>query len=105
MRQRAAQWLVLGVGYFPSGVKAPVGVMPGVVEVALSGEELTERAREALERLDRLAVEAERLFGRGRSVSHGVLGPLHVMQWRRFHLVHGEHHLKQVRAIRRANGL
>ncbi len=31
-----------------------------------------------------------------------VLGPLNIDQWRKFHLVHGEHHLKQIAAIRKA---
>jgi hypothetical protein len=31
-----------------------------------------------------------------------VLGPLSVDQWRRFQLIHGEHHLRQIISIRKA---
>jgi hypothetical protein len=29
-----------------------------------------------------------------------VLGPLSMQQWRKFHLIHGRHHLKQIARIR-----
>jgi hypothetical protein len=32
-----------------------------------------------------------------------VLGPFSIEQWRKFHLVHGRHHVKQIRQ-RRAEG-
>ncbi len=48
----------------------------------------------------RIAI-AEQLFGsRRRSVRHMILGPLSLAQWRRFHLVHGRHHIRQIAAIR-----
>jgi hypothetical protein len=105
LRQRVVQCAVLRVGYFPVGVKAPDAVMPGATQVPLSGDRLAEQTSEMLEQMDGLAVQVEGLLGEGRSMSHQVLGPLSVADWRRFHLVHGEHHLKQIRAIRRANGL
>ncbi len=100
IRQRAGQFTVLNVGYFPRGRKSPAGVMPSVSPRSLSGAALTEATKELLTRLDKLAVEAERVFGRRRSISHQVLGPLDVAQWRRFQLVHGRHHLRQIQAIR-----
>jgi hypothetical protein len=33
------------------------------------------------------------------------LGPLGAGQWRRFHLSHGRHHIRQILAIRRAHGI
>jgi hypothetical protein len=34
-----------------------------------------------------------------------VLGPLSAQQWRRFHQVHGQHHLRQIHAIRAEHGV
>jgi hypothetical protein len=34
-----------------------------------------------------------------------ILGPLTIRQWRKFHLIHGRHHIKQIRAIRAAHHL
>ena len=102
---RAVQFVVLTVGFMPKGRKAPVMVTPPMCGALLSGDALVLQADEALIRLDELADKAEGLFGRQRSISHQVLGPLNVTQWRRFQLVHGEHHLKQIRAIRLAHGV
>ena len=33
-------------------------------------------------------------------LDHPVLGPLSVTQWGKFHLVHGLHHVKQIRRLR-----
>jgi len=102
---RAVQFVVLTVGFMPKGRMAPAMVTQPVCGVPLSGDALALQADEALIRLDELACKAEGLFGRGRSISHQILGPLSVPQWRRFQLVHGKHHLKQVRAIRLAHGI
>jgi len=105
VQMRAVQFVVLKVGFMPKGRKAPAMVTPPTCEMPLSGDALVLQADEALIRLDELACRAEGLFGRQRSISHQVLGPLSVSQWRRFQLVHGRHHLKQIRAIRLAHGV
>lgn len=104
MEQRAGQFLVLKAGYMPKGRKAPAGVVPPAFPVVLRGAALTEQTAALLAQFDGLAAEAEGLFGHRRSISHQVLGPLSVAQWRRFQLIHGQHHLKQIRAIRSASG-
>jgi hypothetical protein len=44
----------------------------------------------------------EAKFGsRIKVLDHPILGPLSIDQWRRFHLVHGLHHVKQIRRLRR----
>ena len=54
---------------------------------------------DALVAMDSVLVDAEKRFGRtARILNHPVLGPLTAQQWRRFHQVHGRHHLKQVAA-------
>ena len=99
MEQRAGQFLVLNAGHFPKGREAPAGVVPPASSGIVCGAELAGEVTVMLLRFDRIAEEAERLFGRRRAISHQVLGPLSVAQWRRFQLVHGRHHLKQIRAI------
>jgi Protein of unknown function (DUF1569) len=104
LMQRMGQYTVVRLGYFPTGRKAPALVMPAETMHPLSGEELAEAVKDHLSRLDVLCVEAEGLFGGDcRCASHMSLGPLSVDQWRRFQLIHGEHHLKQIVAIRRAH--
>ena len=101
LSQRVGQVAITRLGLFPKGRKAPAAVMPGDEPVRmLCGQELGGKVAEALERMDGLLSQAEQMFGSRRGVSHLVLGPMSVQQWRRFHLVHGEHHLKQIAALR-----
>jgi hypothetical protein len=97
--ERIRQCAVCRFEYFPEGRKAPAAVTPPDARPA-SGDMLADQARDVLTRLDNLVLEVERLFGRGRSTTHHVLGPLSPHQWLRFHLVHGRHHLRQIRSIR-----
>jgi hypothetical protein len=42
----------------------------------------------------------EQLGSRCKLLDHPILGPLTASQWRKFHLVHGLHHVKQLRRLR-----
>src|SRR6266550_884222 len=96
---RVFRFAVTRCGYFPTGRKAPEIVTPQPTTHPLSGKDLTQAAAEHLARLDLLFTEAETLFGpTSQCASHTVLGPLNIDQWRKFQLVHGEHHLKQIAA-------
>jgi hypothetical protein len=67
---------------------------------------LISQAETAIRSLDRKIAAAEKMFGpHCRAINHMVLGPLSAMQWRRFHLVHGRHHIKQIQAIRKEYSL
>ena len=100
--QHCGRLLILRAGYFPPGRQAPAPVVPPHQEAPLAGDQLATKVAEHLESMDTHLSEAERLFGsKRRSVSHIVLGPLSPEQWRRFHLVHGLHHLQQIEVIRR----
>lgn len=105
LMQHIGQYTVIRLGYFPHGRKAPAMVMPAATETSLSGEVLTLSADEHLFRLDAICNEGEKLFGTARCASHHVLGPLSIPQWRKFHLIHGEHHVRQILAIRKAHGV
>jgi hypothetical protein len=104
LTHRVFQIAVTRCGYFPTGRKAPDIVTPQPTTHPLCGEDLAEAAAEHLAHLDLLFTEAETLFGpASQCASHAVLGPLNIDQWRKFQLVHGEHHLKQIASIRKAH--
>jgi DinB superfamily len=103
LQQRIQQYAVTTFGYFPTGLEAPLPVCPPVDSSPLSGEELAQQVAAGLTPMDQLCNQAEVLFGPRRVASHGVLGPLSIHQWRRFHLTHGRHHIRQIHAIRAAH--
>jgi DinB superfamily len=105
LSQRIGQYAVCKTGFFPHGLKAPALVMPLPNAPPRSGDELIEAARMNFILLDHLCTEAESAFGPLRCTSHMVLGPLSADQWRRFVLVHSRHHLRHIRAIRKAHDL
>ncbi len=99
--QRMGQFAMLKLGYFPYGRKAPETVHPAAPSILQSGREIAAVLRTDLERMDALIGRAELVFGRGtQAISHQILGPLTSQQWRKFHLIHGLHHLKQINRIR-----
>lgn len=103
--QRIQQFAVYRLEYFPGGRQAPDIVTPANGTSPLSGEELATAVQDRLTRFDIFCTEAEQLFGSKQCASHNVLGPLSVDQWRRFQLIHGRHHLKQIAVIRKAHNL
>jgi hypothetical protein len=106
LTHRVFQFAVTRCLYFPTGRVAPPMVTPQPTTHPLSGEDLTQATARHLADLDLLFNEAETVFGAAsQCASHAVLGPLNIGQWRKFHLVHGEHHLKQIAAIRKAHNL
>ena len=93
MRHRLKSVYVLGFGRFPAGMEAPKHTVPrdGLVSEPLR------HFNDALVAMDASLTDSERRFGhRTRVLVHPVLGPLTAQQWRRFHLVHGRHHFKQI---------
>jgi hypothetical protein len=103
LTHRVMQFAVTRCGFFPIGREAPAMVTPQPTSHPLSGADRTEATAEQLVRLDLLLTEAEAMFGPvSQCASHTVLGPLNIDQWRKFHLVHGKHHLKQIAAICKA---
>jgi hypothetical protein len=103
--QRIQQFAVCDYGYFPKGRKAPDTVTPPPTSALLSGAELAAATQDHLAHLDTLCNKCQQLFGGTQFAAHHVLGPLDVNQWRKFHLAHGRHHLKQIAAIRQAHKL
>ena len=93
LKHRAAQLCVLTFSYIPSGRKSPKRVEP----TGISGHEATELIFANLEKMDLAFAECERRFGEKVKIAdHPVLGPIRLSGWRKFHLLHTRHHMKQV---------
>ena len=92
-RQRVAQIAVLKFSYIPTGRKSPKVVLP----TGISGREAKELIFANLEKMDQVFAEAERRFGSKTKIAdHPVLGPIPISGWRKFHVCHTRHHMKQV---------
>ena len=101
LKERCMHRVVLNWGMFLGGRKAPAPVEPErMVLPAMPGDELATETAAHLMAFDRMAARVEAAFGDRRAVSHHVLGPMSVPQWRMFQVVHGRHHLKQIVRIR-----
>jgi hypothetical protein len=102
--QRLAKFVVVTLGLMPGRRLSPPEVAPANSPSALSGEALALAASSSLSELDDIATRADQAFGTAPCLTHFALGPLSASEWRRFHLCHGRHHIRQILAIRRANG-
>jgi hypothetical protein len=102
LAQRFIQLAVCECGYFPNGRKAPLPVQPGNVQTEpLSGNDVIARFSATLDVMDRMLNQIESQWKDAPVLTHFLLGPLSVRQWRRFHRVHARHHVAQIkRAIR-----
>jgi hypothetical protein len=106
-RSTFSQWLlqiiVLSLGRMPSGVPAPAHSRPERLDwPPMSGAELAAKLNAALREMDEVLEQCRHRFGIQRVASHFLFGPLRVDQWRRFHVVHGNHHLRQLKRIERS---
>jgi hypothetical protein len=98
--QWTLQMMILSFGTMPRGVPALDETMPKPGSFpAMSGRELTDLLRREIEAMDSALDACRRRFGIERVGIHPLLGPLRVDQWRRFHAVHGQHHLTQMRSV------
>ncbi|GAC1650984.1 MAG: hypothetical protein NVS9B15_10930 [Acidobacteriaceae bacterium] len=97
LKKRVFQLYVITLGKMPAGRKSPKQVEP---TGDITPSELPHLVLQHLEAMDAALSECEGRFGTGKILDHPVLGALSAKQWRKFHLVHGRHHVKQVRARR-----
>jgi hypothetical protein len=100
-KQRLGTMLVVGIGYFPSGREAPNGTRPK----GLPAGDFVTGIGGLIAAMDKAIEDCEVRYGRRTLLlDHPVLGPLTANQWRKFHWVHGKHHMKQIRSLRGAVG-
>ena len=102
VKQRLGRMVVLGFSYVPGGRKSPERVMP---TQSLSGQQALQMILGNLEKMDQALSRCESRFGKKLDVAdHPVLGPIPVDGWRKFHLLHTRHHMKQIDALRAGFG-
>jgi Protein of unknown function (DUF1569) len=94
-RQRAGRLLVVNLGYFPSGRTSPQSARPR----GLPAEKVCAEIATKIGEMDAMIGQVEKQLGSGKLLDHPILGPLTGAEWRKFHLVHGRHHLKQIRKL------
>ena len=93
LRARARRFLVVTLGWFPTGIEAPRHVVP-TGAVALS--EVIVRSGAHLREVDDAIARIVERFGRGPVLDHPILGPFTAADWVRFHHVHTRHHCRQI---------
>ncbi len=96
-KQRRQTFVVLTLNYLPSGRKAPATTHPK----GLALEDVRNQFGTKIEAMDSIIEQCQARFGRGtKLLDHPILGPLTAAQWRKFHLLHGMHHQKQILRLR-----
>ena len=97
MAQRVLTSVVVGLGHMPTGLKAPAIVQPK----GLPTEQVRNEIGEKIVAMDAIIAQCEARFGRRVTLlDHPILGPLSATQCRKLHVVHGQHHLKQLLRLR-----
>ena len=97
-RTRWRRLLIVNVGYFPPGRKSPERALPR----GAPPEKITAEILGNVARMDDLVQQCQARFGRNPVMDHPVLGPLTPAEWRKFHLVHGKHHARQIHKLKTA---
>jgi hypothetical protein len=96
--QRGRTLIVVALGYLPSGREAPPVARPR----GLPPEKVLAEIGPKIAEMDGNIARCEEKFGsRLKLLDHPILGPLTGAQWKKFHLVHGLHHVKQIKRLRK----
>jgi Protein of unknown function (DUF1569) len=68
------------------------------VPTGIGGKEALQLIFSNLEKMDEALRTCEEQFGSKKKIAdHPVLGPIPISGWRKFHLLHTRHHMKQIR--------
>ena len=94
---RMLTFVVVGLGYMPTGRKSPAVAQPR----GLPAEKVRHEIGAKLLAMDAVIAQCEARFGgRVKLLDHPILGPLSAREWRKLHLVHGRHHHEQLVRLR-----
>jgi hypothetical protein len=100
IKQRYQTLFVLTFNYLPTGRTAPTNTRPK----GLPLEEVRSMVASKIEEMDAVIEQCAERFGRSKKLlDHPILGPLTAAQWRKFHLIHGLHHQKQIFRLRESS--
>lgn len=95
-KQKAQALVVTGFGYLPSGREAPAVARPRGIPI----DQVMTEIGPKIAGMDGIMAQCAARFGsRIKILDHPILGPLSISQWRKFHLVHGLHHVKQIHRL------
>jgi Protein of unknown function (DUF1569) len=98
LAQRVLTFVVVRLGYMPSGREAPAMVHPR----GLPAEQVRNEIWAKLAAMDAIIAQCEARFGRHvKLLDHPILGALTSAEWRTLHQVHGRHHQKQLLRLRK----
>jgi hypothetical protein len=98
LQDRMRAFVVTSLGHLPEGRKAPERTQPR----GMLGDEVTREIGPRISAMDEVIAQCEARFGkRTRLLDHPILGPLTAHQWRKFHWVHGRHHVRQIWKLRK----
>ena len=98
-KHRARAFVVLRCNHLPKGREAPPHARPR----GLPQEKVLAEILPKITEMDEFLSGCAAKFGRRVKVlDHPFLGPFSIDQWRKFHLVHGLHHVRQIRKLRSA---
>jgi Protein of unknown function (DUF1569) len=93
VKQRVMVLYVVNCGRFPSGREAPKNTQPR----GLPLEKIVTDVDQQIVAMDEAITKCEERYGkRTKLVDHPILGPFTAYQWRKFHWVHGRHHVRQI---------
>ena len=96
-KQRLSTTAVTDFGYFPTGRKSPEPVLPRGVPA----EKIVADIGPQIAAMGQVIAQCEERYGaRVKVLDHPVLGPLTAKQWRKFHLIHGRHHVRQISRLK-----
>jgi uncharacterized protein DUF1569 len=99
LADRVRTAVVIKLGYLPEGRQAPKNAVPR----GLSPELVLSEVAEKIAAMDAVITQAESRYGaKLKLLDHPILGPLQACEWRKFHWIHGRHHLKQLQRLRQA---
>jgi hypothetical protein len=97
LRDRMRALVVVGFKYLPEGRQAPERTRPTGIDPNKIRAEFGQR----IEGMDAAISACEQRYGHSaKLIDHPVIGPLNGSQWRKFHCVHGRHHIKQIQRLR-----
>jgi uncharacterized protein DUF1569 len=95
--QRAKTMIVTRLSYMPTGRTAPKQATPR----GMPAEQVVAEIGGTIQKMDELIGQCEARLGKGMLLDHPILGPLTADEWRKFHWVHGRHHVKQIWKLRK----
>ena len=97
-KQRLKTLVVVTLGYYPRGIQAPAQVHPK----GIPAEQVVSDIARQIAAMDELLTRCEQRLGkRNKLFNHPILGALTGEQWRKFHWIHGRHHVQQILELRK----